>query len=91
MFQTGEGWKRFNLSPSLQENSSVLYFSFFPFTLPLMSAEPPAYDSVYIKAWSILSMVVAAILFGAFVLGAVLLQAGKPAWDLIRWLASPII
>jgi len=56
-----------------------------------MSAEPPAYDSVYIKAWSILSMVVAAILFGAFVLGAVLLQAGKPAWDLIRWLASPII
>jgi hypothetical protein len=36
-------------------------------------------------------MVVGVILFGMFFLGNILLQAGKPAWDLIRWLASPTI
>ena len=56
-----------------------------------MSAEPPAYSPVTIKAWTLLSLLVAAILLCMFVCGDQLLQAGKPAWDLLRWIASPLI
>ena len=56
-----------------------------------MSAEPPAYNPLYIKAWSLLSIVVSVVLLGMFVLGDHLLGAGKITWDLIRWIFSPII
>jgi hypothetical protein len=56
-----------------------------------MSAEPPPYNELYIKAWTILSIVLGLVLFATFVFGTHLLQAGHIAWDLLRWLASPII
>ena len=56
-----------------------------------MSAESPAYSPTSIKVWTYVSIGAAVIFFGMFVLGDVILQAGKPAWDLIRWLASPLI
>ena len=56
-----------------------------------MSAEPPSYNQLYITAWTILSVVVAAIIFGAFVFGQPLLHAGHWIWDLLRYLARPII
>jgi hypothetical protein len=54
-------------------------------------ADAPAYNPIAIKAWGILSCVVGVILFGMFVFGNEILAAGKPVWDLIRWLASPFI
>jgi hypothetical protein len=56
-----------------------------------MSAEPKPYNQLYIQAWTLLSLVVSVILFGAFVFGRPLLHAGHWIWDLIRYLASPII
>jgi len=56
-----------------------------------MSAEPKPYNQLYIQAWTLLSIVVAAILFVAFVFGQTLLNTGHWIWDLIRYLASPII
>jgi hypothetical protein len=56
-----------------------------------MSAEPKPYNQLYIKAWTLLSLVVSAIFFGMFLFGSTLLHAGHWIWDLIRWLASPII
>jgi hypothetical protein len=66
-------------------------FSVFPFTFLPMSAEPKSYNPLAIKAWSLLSAVIGLIVFGMLVLGPHLLKAGRSAWDLIRWLASPII
>jgi hypothetical protein len=56
-----------------------------------MSAEPPPYNELYIKAWTLLSIIVGVILLGMFVFGDQLLDAGKSAWDLIRYFARPII
>jgi len=56
-----------------------------------MSAEPPPYNPLVIKAWAILSILVCLIFLGMFILGPHLLEAGRSAWDLLRWLASPII
>ncbi len=56
-----------------------------------MSAESAPYSPLYIKAWTILSIVLALVIFGMLVLGNQFLLAGQSAWDLIRWLASPII
>jgi hypothetical protein len=56
-----------------------------------MSDEQPPYSPVYIKAWALLSITVALIFLGMFFLGNHLLNAGHAAWDLIRWLARPII
>jgi hypothetical protein len=56
-----------------------------------MSAEQPPYDPLYIKAWTLLSIVVGLILLGMFFLGDTLLSAGHSVWSLLRWLNSPII
>ena len=56
-----------------------------------MSAENPPYNQVYIIAWTILSLVLGAIFFGMFILCNHLLAAGHIVWDLIRYLAGPII
>jgi hypothetical protein len=56
-----------------------------------MSAESKPYSQLYINAWTILSVVVSAIIFGMFLFGATLLHAGHWVWDLIRWICSPII
>ena len=56
-----------------------------------MSDEHLPYSPLYIKAWAILSITVALVFLGMFFLGDHLLDAGHSAWDLIRWLASPII
>jgi hypothetical protein len=56
-----------------------------------MSAEPPPYNQLYIRAWTLLSLVVSALFFGAFLFGQTLLHAGHWIWDLLRHLASPII
>ena len=56
-----------------------------------MSAETPAYSPLYIKAWTVLSFVLAVIFFGMLIGGQTLLQVGGIVWSLLRWLASPII
>jgi len=56
-----------------------------------MNAEPRHYSPFYIKAWTLLSIVLAVVIFGMIALGDHFLVAGKSAWDLIRWLASPLI
>jgi len=56
-----------------------------------MSPEPPPYNHLYIRAWTLLSLVVSAIFFGMFLFGQTLLYAGHWIWDLVRYLASPII
>jgi hypothetical protein len=56
-----------------------------------MSDEPLPYNQLYIRAWTILSLIVSAILFAMFLFGPTLLHTGHWIWDLIRYLASPII
>jgi hypothetical protein len=56
-----------------------------------MSSEPKPYSQLYINAWTALSIVVSAIIFGMFVFGPTLIETGRWIWDLIRYLASPII
>ncbi len=56
-----------------------------------MSNEQLPYSPLYIKAWTILSIVVALALFLGFVLCNHLLHAGNIVWSLIRWIFSPII
>ncbi len=56
-----------------------------------MSAEHPPYSQCYINTWTILSIVVALVLFSMFVFGQHFLAAGHIVWDLIRWIFSPII
>ena len=56
-----------------------------------MSDTPPPYNSLYIKAWTALSIIVALILLSMFVLGSHFLHAGNIVWSLLRWLASPLI
>jgi hypothetical protein len=56
-----------------------------------MSDEQLPYSPLYIKAWSILSLVVAAMLFFMFCLCNHLLDAGGVVWAIIRWIFSPII
>jgi hypothetical protein len=56
-----------------------------------MSAESPSYNKLYIQAWTLLSLAVSAIFFGMFIFGQKLLHAGHWIWDLLRYLASPLI
>jgi hypothetical protein len=70
---------------------SALYLFPFPFYLFGMSDEQLPYSPIYIKAWTILSVTLGLVLLGMFFLGDHLLSAGHSAWDLIRWLARPII
>jgi hypothetical protein len=70
---------------------SLFTFAPFPFTFPVMSEGKTAYNENYIKAWACLSIIVGLVLFSMFVCGDTFLQAGHIVWDLIRWLARPII
>jgi len=56
-----------------------------------MSDEQLPYSPCYIKAWSILSAVVAACLLAGFFLCKHLLNAGDWIWYYIRLFFSPII
>jgi len=57
----------------------------------MSNAPGPVYSPIYIKAWTILSILLGAFLFSLFLFGNTFIAAGKPAWDLIRWIFSPII
>lgn len=56
-----------------------------------MSEEPPPYNLLYVKAWTLLALIVSVIILGMFIFGSHLLHVGHWIWDLIRYLASPII
>ena len=56
-----------------------------------MSAEERPYSPLYIKAWTLLSVVSGLVLLSMFILGTHFLKAGHIVWDLIRWIFSPII
>jgi len=51
----------------------------------------PPYNPLIIKAWTIGSLIISLGLLGMLVLGRHLLPAGHVVWDLLRWLASPLI
>ena len=53
--------------------------------------EAPVYNQTYINAWTILSIVVAGVLFLAFCLNQPITNFFHWVWDLIRYLARPII
>ncbi len=52
--------------------------------------EPP-YNQLYINAWTILSALVAGGIFLGLVFNAPLTHLGNWIWDLLRYLARPII
>jgi hypothetical protein len=56
-----------------------------------MSDESLPYSQTYIAAWTILSLVLGVVFLGMFILGPYFLAAGHIVWDLIRYLASPLI
>jgi hypothetical protein len=56
-----------------------------------MSAETPAYSPLYIKAWTVLSLVLGLALLAMFCFGDTFLGFGQVVWSLLRWLCSPII
>jgi hypothetical protein len=56
-----------------------------------MSAESKPYNQLAINAWTIICVIVTVLLTGMYALGTHLLTAGHWIWDLIRYLASPII
>jgi hypothetical protein len=56
-----------------------------------MSDENPPYNPLVIQAWTGLSLLVSGAIFVMLVFGHPLLEAGRVVWDLLRWLASPII
>jgi hypothetical protein len=56
-----------------------------------MDAEAKPYNQLFINAWTVISALVALAVFICFVFGAEFLATGHWIWDLLRWLASPII
>ena len=56
-----------------------------------MSAEAKPYNELAIKAWTILSIVVTVLLSAMYVFGTQFLHFSHWVWDLLRYLASPII
>jgi len=56
-----------------------------------MSDKQPPYSQLYINAWTALSAFIAFVLFGMLIFGEHFLKAGHIVWNLLRWLASPII
>jgi hypothetical protein len=56
-----------------------------------MSAETPAYNQTYIQAWTVISLLVSAFVFLCLIMGSSFLATGHWIWDLLRYLASPII
>jgi hypothetical protein len=57
----------------------------------MSSEESLPYSQVAIVAWTILCVVVAVVMFFAFVFNGHLLNTGHWIWDLIRHFAQPII
>jgi hypothetical protein len=53
--------------------------------------EEPSYSQLYINAWTTLSALVAAAIFIGLCLNGPLTHAGQWIWDLLRYLARPII
>ena len=56
-----------------------------------MSAKPKPYSQLYVNAWTILTVVFSATLFLAYTFGTHLLTFFHWVWDLLRYLARPII
>jgi hypothetical protein len=56
-----------------------------------MSHSPKAYNQLYINAWTVLSLLAAFVMWAMYVCGTQLLHFFGWVWDLIRYLASPII
>ncbi len=56
-----------------------------------MSDEQKPYSQLAINAWTILSLIVTVGLFSMYALGTHLLTQAHWIWDLLRYLASPII
>ena len=56
-----------------------------------MSHETPDFNPLTVKAWTALSIVLSLFFFSLFLFGDHLLHAGNVAWDLLRYLARPII
>jgi len=56
-----------------------------------MSAKSKPYNQLYINAWTILTVVFSLILFLTYTFGTPILKNCHWLWDLIRYLASPII
>ena len=54
-------------------------------------AEAKPYNELAIKAWTVLSVVGTVLLAAMYAFGTQLLHAGHWIWDLLRYLASPII
>jgi len=57
----------------------------------MSDAHEPPYSQVWITAWTILSAIVASLIFLMLVFGPQLLATGHWIWDLIRYFARPII
>jgi hypothetical protein len=56
-----------------------------------MSAEQKPYSQLAINAWTILCLIVTVVFFSMYALGTHLLAQAHWIWDLLRYLASPII
>ena len=56
-----------------------------------MSTPAPAYSPSYVKAWTILAILLGLFFFALFVFGDDLMHAGGVTWNFLRWLARPII
>jgi hypothetical protein len=56
-----------------------------------MSAEPRPYNPLAIKAWALLSVIFSVAMFGLFIFNGPLTYAGRVVWELLRWIARPII
>ncbi len=79
-----------NGTPERPPNFFLLTSNFF-LHISAMSADAKPYNQLYIQAWTILSAFVTVLLFGMYAFGSHLLHAGHWIWDLLRYLASPII
>ena len=53
--------------------------------------QTPPYSQVWITSWTILSAIVAGLIFLMLVFGQPLLATGHWIWDLLRYFARPII
>jgi hypothetical protein len=56
-----------------------------------MHEEEPSYNQLYIQAWTLLSATVTIILLAMYIFGTHLLHLTHWIWDLLRYLATPII
>ena len=56
-----------------------------------MSNETADFNPLTVKAWTALSVVLAIFFLVLFFFGDPLLHAGHAVWDLLRYLARPII